>query len=1627
MKKSRSILALIITAGLLIVSMQLPQSSVFAAAVPINVYVDNYIGGSLTMHWDKPVGAKSFLITYHTPQGIVESISSNDDVNIYTITGLVNDYIYDIRVEIFNDVDIMGSKIGEGLLYFLPRISFYASRGAQTRSAVPGGGYEIGDKPRLSLRWVMPKVWNGNSGQVSYANESTAVDYMKDSLNGVYSYGLDTTSLNFKINISSSLSTLNSGSSQSAIIIDFANPGYTAYVSGNQTVTSSVSGPDANGFMSFDLIGRKDMDTPLPPAEEFGLPDGDVIPGTVYYMNVKLAFKNDADDTKYAATIGKPSDLNGSTLMGAYSYTYTPLRFQLSKDASDNIYVKMYKVNQGSLDLPRLFYEIQSSDDPTIAGDWTVKKTIDDSFFAPGAESAITLISGVGPNNKIYYKIVVKTDTTSDRIESMSMHYILSEDTSKSPVPKGITIIGRDLVTRTVNINDENVLQKSTNVTISWEKPANWDEIRANTETDKDVVFHILLNTNQTETNIAPYPELKADGISYGFFPLKYRRVLYFSSKNVKENGNRLEYTIKGFDLFKGYYFSGLDAEGKPVIVQESIENTENYPSFLLPNKVYYMQMYTTSAANRTTTELEDMSDKSIIVSFTTRAGQEVEVPLPKNLRLNRNEADVTIGDTTIVSNFVELQFDKVSVNWNNYTPDTTVSKAVYYDLYMSTKTDINSFRLIGTTEELRGDLAFIGADDLESTSIRTIVRNFSSQTPAYTAFGDKLRPNTIYYFIAKTRLVINGEDDHKESIPTTVLAVTTVRGVIGTPDDSSKRPLAPTDFSIAEDEKGNPMVSGSRVVFTWSRGEDDVVYNIICTSRRVEADEGPYDDTEDAIFQSFNAEFGNIVLDPSLENLEENFEYNPISRQCKFTVDKWLFPNRLYYFTIKAVKKDDSSNYSSWVSIPVTTSLIEQPALLEAVKDVQLGFFFNDEDINVRTEDYNVYIKAEDDLKYRFVTKDKYTMVRFGTTNYVRLVNLKPNTNYDINVYKNNDETLVFTEEALNTRDSSHQIEVKWRGLPGYKYELTIKTLFENDYTLLLDEDMEEYVNYDGRILPYYTEKSLKTSGTSYEYYNARVKTIPVKTVDGYIEHVPLKSNTKYYIKVRAVKIDPIDTTLVSYSKYVGPVNIRTEFNQDDYDEEDMDTKKKASFLDKIRKLEEALYWRIDIGNGVSNKLLLKGDRMVNVIQNNGTYPFTLDISKLSQEFNTDIIYVPDIVIEALDTDNKSLVIKTWEAEYTLRPGTIDTKSKNVVELKEKPNVNEIYYRFTIDRSSKSSKALPEGAVPASQINDFTMDAVGTSITYSKLKDDINDRVYNKDSGLAQQKLNEFLNTSVKSTVTTSQLEAVITGLMKDIEMELSVFLKNKIEGGNGAYPIVVGTKAIRDFQKPMMTKLSFTDVSGLKLPYVYYDGSNNWQKVSNVVFVADSAVFNTVKTGEYGVLVLEVAANDVSEDYLLSDDIKTLLTKYDLNDVFGSLKSFYPDDTVKVKEAILLYEKVAGGDGVGSGLSITQKADKYGLKSMVLGGVLRDVNRQEIAFVIMTVYSQKTGANAQSLIPNRYIYISDEKGIKDIYYKHVLMTLDLGVFSLDQKGAFTPDSPVTRAELANAFVKILKITGDI
>jgi hypothetical protein len=584
---------------------------VFAADIPIEIKVNSYekSTGTVNFQWTAIPNVVSGTVEYHVPNGNsydTIQVPIDPTKNSISITNIKSDIIYDFKV-------MLTDKAGQtfaGKQYFLPQISFYSEQVDQQYVSVPGGGVESGVFPSLKLSWNMPKVFNPSTNTEEYAFQALA------QIDGSIS------KMNFSINISTSKKDQTNLDLPSILVTQQTDGSYTAKVSGDTDAarTSKVKWDPVNGQLSMYVLGVKDDTTLLPsmdiiknpvtapdvlPQEitsagdnSYVLPHSGILPGTVYKMNMNSSFVNSID--QYIGTVA--DGLTESPLVGSTDYTYTPIRFQLTKDSFDNVYARIYTINQGGVTIPRLYYEVQTSKVPSDQDtSWTTKKKLDDSYFS--GDYAITVITGMNSQNTVYYRIVVKSDGVTDRIISLKLPYTMQDDTSRPPVPKNVAVTNVDLALPTAS---SGITDKSSNITIIWDKPSNWDQIKGNLS--NDIYFHFLVNINSKDLNINPIPMLTANGKNYGLFEVKYRLVKFISanSSNITDLGTKLSYTIKGYDLFKGE-----DENGATI----NIPN-DNYPTYFLPNKTYYVQMYTTTAANRGTTDTTKMSERSVIVSF---------------------------------------------------------------------------------------------------------------------------------------------------------------------------------------------------------------------------------------------------------------------------------------------------------------------------------------------------------------------------------------------------------------------------------------------------------------------------------------------------------------------------------------------------------------------------------------------------------------------------------------------------------------------------------------------------------------------------------------------------------------------------------------------------------------------------------------------------------------------------------------------------------------------------------------------------------------------------------------------------------------------------------------------------
>lgn len=1625
---------------------------VFAEGEPLYINIVSYSSGILTVSWSGAIpGTDSVTLSYHAPDidnrtAILHTRSIPAGENTAQITGIRNNFIYDIRIQMKSG----GTVIGEGLLYFCPGIDFTAVPVNETvvDSDPPGfippydpaGGREIGTKPKLGIRWNRPKVYNG--AEFDYADAS--LDYMENEINSVYHEGRELSRIDFRINISTDEGEM---SKNAAVIVNGASR--KAYVSGYEEVAADVG--ISGDIMTFDLLGRASSTSEIPVTSGTTLGHREILPGTVYYMTIQAIFQGYSD----AVVIH-----NGSTPLKGLPYTYTFIRFQLSKDDSDNVYVKIYTINQGSLAMPDLYYEVQLNTVDSQYG-WETKAQIDSDYFRDESgrfmEFGIVPIIGISPGNNLYYRIMVKSGG-SDTIMSQVMPYKMLYDTSRPPLPKGISIKERTLVSGEVG----GVGKKSTDVTISWDKPLNWEEIKNNQEAENDVYFCILLSTSQVEITEPPYPPLEdEDGTVYTGFPAKYRLVRYVNARSVNapdpdadkiiENGNRLEYTLKGLELFKWVNGEGV-LDDFPMDLPADYRPEEGYPSYLLNNRVYYLQMYTTKG---TPGSSGTFSERSVTISFTTRSTQEKEVPLPANFTLSQpggNTASID-PDTHKVTNTVKLRFDTVSgIKWADYdsTPGTTTGNSVYYDLYMSTYAG-SGYTLIGSTDPAlsgtENNVAFEFVSDAQYQYVTATISTFDKGS-AVQAFGYGLTPNTAYYFKLRTRLVM------PDSIPvervsdfSPILAVTTVRGEVNPPDDSERVPMAPTDFAIAKDENGNPVLSGSAVKLEWLRQESGVTYTLICTSARIPASAQAAMYENDPVYQNFKTCYSDmipeagigIVLDP--DEASGGFEYDNAAKICRMMIDRGLYPNRLYYFAIRAERQlpDGSVKTSVWISIPVTTTLIEAPVALAPVNRPELGFWWTDSETGLGPEDYAIYMKGPEDKDFKPVARTQSTVVKDSATisiggqlhyvYYGRVYNLEPNAAYSVRVYRGgHDGTMVCEYRNMYTRDAFHEIDVKWRGKAGYEYEVAVKAADAIEYITLEDSDLESCKAVNGGTYPYYIEETSQTAYTDECWFYARIKTIPITLSNGRTEHRALNSNTKYLIKVRAVKRDADNPDNSVKSKYAGPVETRTEFDQDEYDREEDDNNRAAEFLDSIGLLEKGVFWRLAIGNASANKILLKGDKSANAIQHSGSFPFIIDISSYSLDVDTDEVYIPAGVVQTLNSYNKSVVFRTLGAEFTFRPRTLDTENMlEVAEIKENSKVKDIFFKLTIERSDSYKPPIPQNQnmESISPVVEFNVQALGSSMTDAALRGLIHDKLYNKDTGLVQQRLNILADKS-------GSVELEIDEMVNDIESELSNYLRDVVEGGKGIKGMILTTEDIGTFGTPLAIKLAHEDTAGLKLGYACYYGSRSWDKIPGAISGSDNYLtFNAARPGMFAVLAAKTQFRLDNIPVSQGDRkiIEKFMSAYDLGNMFTGIDgSFNLLTDVSVQEVVLIYEKIVGLEDRNAGMDIRQKARKLGLDEIVASSsVMKNITRQELSYVLIRLYSARTSADIDRLRPSKVIAIKDEDKISDRFYKYVALSVDMGVLDLDGTGSFAPGASVSGAEVIAAIGKLLSLTGDL
>lgn len=1642
-------------------------------------------------------GTSTVSVKWHNPDGSVGEVT---DAVLLPVEGknrisldFQPDHIYDLLFSFKNSHgdpvsfrDKYNASVSEDTIFFLPDITFEGTSfnemavlggltdGAPTPVMSEDGSQVIriisGQQPKITLRWKVPTIWEPSESKVLHiTHEDVNLDRLESGASP--HVDIDYSYFHVKMNVVRDVVTTKDYrtgyNDTSAMIV--------------RETGRTVSGFNADGSASQEYVSFTLDHT------------NGILPGTEYEkINIRLFFWNKAMNEQaissrlvYGSDVAEGFSIENkdnvfNSIQGRISSLFTPMMYEVSKVDVDKMEIRIYKIK--SRNYTELYYQVQ--DAGTVlelleggAETNTGIKVPDASIpSSTGWGSVIVEIplNENGQHPEHYYRVVVTDGSANTPLGSLAIDLrMLGNDTGKPPVPREIKVeslyaLKQDVTYYNNRAEGETTKIPSTNLRISFEKPLiwmtrEWGDIQSEPDNENDFTFHILLNTYLSDDVKIMDTRVIGDQKVTVFVPVKEKRVLTIDKHDLQEDPSdttRLVFEMDGTKLFQDLATdTSLDFEND---VDMDINGRADYPTFLLPNTMYYMRMFSTRRKDSSDvnwaakTGLGDkISYISPVVSFTTYPTQDLPVPLP-NLELDvdiANEPDPVTGK--IVFNGITVDFPKIleDNDWLEYTRVTNNRKIVY-DLYISDKPDEKSFILL--QPPFIEPLQTLYPDENPEAGMSTLVNRFPIGQ------GEALKPNTTYYFKLQAKLYVNNEDSpFLISDETPIKSITTPKTDSGSMDDLDRKPRAPVEFSIARNDKNEEELTDARVTLTWKHFEPDVTYEMVVTKEKLDKD---YDYTQDDyhigdmyspgfldIYRSYmpseqDKELHIDVLTTPLKDV--GFTYNTDNnRIARFPVNlPYLRPNHLYYFSLRAVRNrgQEDASYSDWISIPVTTKMVAPPDFIEPVNDVQLGFMVQLSG-NINEEDFRIMLKKgyQENSAYVELNRARYSVVRDNRDYYIRLYDLEPDTWYDVKPYYISGTTKIWydSEEKtwsskegapleMKTRNTLNEIEVRFAGDSLYDYFLELRTDDDPDYISLqynaTGSSDYGYNLADGTRVDFYREKIaaylLDGMDAKYIYY-AKISNVQGKKSDGTYERRPLRANTRYYVKVWARHIED--------SIHIGPVTVRTDFSQADYDEGYVRDEITHLFESRADGLTRKLYFTINEPDRTVNRVLLKGSMISGLLKVSGYSGVTVDISGEKPGVNKDSILIPMEILDTLQKTGSRLTIRFSQGELTLTGETLnqDTLKKAVSAT----GVKEAMLELIIERKQAGSVQPPAGLELGSTVFDISMRAVGMGRTYPEINEIIYDILKEPTTkgpfkyGILDRELIKLLEEKTTLTYKTqAELDNQIDQILNRVEEEVSLYLKDILDGGRGFSASRISEKQLAGLDGGMKLKMLHDGLQTLTEPMILPSGTAKWQEPAGVkAWVFPYVLVNCKTAGQYAVFLVK-AVNIPEQNGMTDPDLQKLSRKFNLQKVFGN-RTLYPGDFVSKDSAIALFEVITEAGNETAGLSTAAKIRYYQLEDILpVTGLKADMNRQQAACLVVEIYAVKTGIPAKAMRPTTLRYIKNAATMADPVYNRLVIALDLGLTSLEADGSYKGESPATVEEILREVITVLELLGE-
>ncbi len=614
-----------------------------------------------------------------------------------------------------------------------------------------------------------------------------------------------------------------------------------------------------------------------------------ISPGTIYYATVIPQFVKADDGKKYTDERFKYGLNSVADKKQNKPYTYTHLYVKLSTGNNETILIEVDQVNKQVSEQGNVgdFNYIVKSAKTSNVEDYGIIEGSTDGKYVDKEDPIAFIIVKKEFQTTYYYWVKAQSAQEDIILDSPTIVYNISRGKERSPLPENVTV---SQVT-TVEASEGN--EDTANITIRWKKPERYDNIKS------QLNYEIELNVTEQD--------------SQENHSKKYRKVYEFNALEMESTdkynivGDYIELTILGHEI-------------KDMEPPDGLPHP-NYDPLKL-NEIYFLRMR--SFIN----DIGTASDYSIPISFTSGIIQDIELPIPIGLTTYTQGVD---------KDCITLSWQVLDIDWHKYhhSPDN-IEKKVYYELSVSTDSEREDY-ILNSGEERYGNF---------KTVIQAAYGNENESFPLYedsniafaklasqnliTAEVTNLLPDKTYYFIIRTILEIG--DKTYYSYYSNIHAEQTMRGDEEFPPDDERKLVTPDPdtFKVSEDAEGNLLITSYTVQVEWEKANKDDYYSLIWTQNPVQANE-----TIEQI------ELNNIIYGQVMGLKDDSKSLYTYNIGDKEHDEEQLSANTQYYVSIRAerdINLDDDytepQRKSAWLTMPITTKIIEPPKEFEILYD---------------------------------------------------------------------------------------------------------------------------------------------------------------------------------------------------------------------------------------------------------------------------------------------------------------------------------------------------------------------------------------------------------------------------------------------------------------------------------------------------------------------------------------------------------------------------------------------------------------------------------------------------------------------------------------------------------------------